>query len=291
MAEKAFHVLKDRSEEEIEISMVTDEIVYDQFLCSGCNGTCRAEVYPVRNGLKPHFHTRKNQHHQPNCSNDHSIAALIARSLDRTGSTTSIEELFDLFSREESETESNEHKSGERKERRERGNNAKNGEEIDDDRPILHEARNPRNLKEVCALFSKSFPDDIYAGLRIGDIFIDHRNIADIRKEGVPGEKPVILLLSKISNPRREALNLKVPDDAIVLGDAYSYVDRDQQLFCVVRYKSKKIRSKILASKPGTIIAVFAKWKKNSSDKEGVYICDPIAKGQFFCAEEEFYEW
>lgn len=109
MTEKAIHVLKDGSEEEIKIEEVTDKIVHDTFLCNGCGGTCRVKMYPVRNGKEPHFHTKRNQHHEPGCSNDHSIAAQIVRSLDHTGSATSMEELFDKFTKVKRDDENDEH--------------------------------------------------------------------------------------------------------------------------------------------------------------------------------------
>jgi len=288
MTETAIHVLESGLEEEVKIENVTDKIVHDTFLCNGCGGTCRAEMYPVRNGKEPHFHTKRYQHHKPGCLNDHSIAAKVVCNLDRTGNTTSMDELFEKFTRVRPETENNEH--GDREDRQS-GKREEGDKEGDDERPIIREPREPRNLRELCALFSKSYLDDIYAGMHIGDIFFDHRNIASARKDGLPDDRLIIVLLSKISNKRRESLKLEVPEGAIVLGDAYSYVDRSKQLFFIIPCASASIRKRILSTRTSSITSVLCKWRKFSSDKENVYICDPINEGQFFCAEENFYEW
>lgn len=291
MTEKAIHVLKDGSEEEIKIEEVTDKIVHDTFLCNGCGGTCRVKMYPVRNGKEPHFHTKRNQHHEPGCSNDHSIAAQIVRSLDHTGSATSMEELFDKFTKVKRDDENDEHGKREKKEKGERGSKAKGVDGGDENKIILREPRDPRNIRELCALFSKKYLDDTYAGLRIGDIFFDHRNIVSARKDGLPDDRLVIVLLAKISNKRIEELKIEVPEGAIVLGDAYSYVDKDKQLFFIIPCASTSIRRKILSTSPNNIISIISKWRKVSHDKETVYTCDPIAEGQVFCAAENFYEW
>lgn len=288
MTETAIHVLKDGSEEEIKIEKVTDEIAHDTYLCNGCGGNCRVKMYPVRNGREPHFHTKRNQHHKLGCLNDHSIAAQIVHNLDRTGRTTSMEDLFDRFSRVRTEAENDEQG---RRMVRERGNNERDDQEVDDDRPILREPRDPRSLRELCALFTKSDLDCIYAGLRIGDNYIDRRNIGEVRSNGIPEGKLAIVLLAKISKARIDSFGLEVPVGAIVLGDAYYYEDRAKQLICIVPCASERVREGILRSTTGSIIAVFTRWRKYSSDKDGIYICDPINEGQFFCAEENFYEW
>ena len=114
MTETAIHVLEDGYEEEIKIEDVTDAMAHDTYLCNGCGGTCRVEMYAVRNGKEPHFHTKRNQHHASGCDNDHSIAAQIVRSLDHTGSTTSMEELLDKFIRAHLEDEDEEHGKGDK---------------------------------------------------------------------------------------------------------------------------------------------------------------------------------
>jgi len=291
MTETAIHVLEDGSEEETKIEDVTDAMAHDTYLCNGCGGTCRVEMYAVRNGKEPHFHTKRNQHHASGCDNDHSIAAQIVRSLDHTGSTTSMEELLDKFIRAHLEDEDEEHGKGDKGKKGKGDGKPKGAGDDGEDKTILREPRNPRNIRELCALFSKKYLDDTYAGLRIGDIFFDHRNIASARKEGLPDDKLVIVLLAKISNKRREDLKLNVPEGAIVLGDAYSYVDKDKQLFFIIPCASGHVRKSILSTKSSSIISVFCKWRKFSADKENVYICDPINEGQFFCAEENFYEW
>jgi len=291
MTETAIHVLEDGSEEETKIEDVTDAMAHDTYLCNGCGGTCRVEMYAVSNGKEPHFHTKRNQHHAFGCDNDHSIAAQIVRSLDHTGSTTSMEELLDKFIRAHLEDEDEEHGKGDKGKKGKGDGKPKGAGDDGEDKTILREPRNPRNIRELCALFSKKYLDDTYAGLRIGDIFFDHRNIASARKEGLPDDKLVIVLLAKISNKRREDLKLNVPEGAIVLGDAYSYVDKEKQLFFIIPCASASVRKSILSARSSSIISVFCKWRKFSADKENVYICDPINEGQFFCAEENFYEW
>lgn len=302
MTKTAIHVLEDGSEEEIKIEDVTDAMAHDTYLCNGCGGTCRVEMYAVRNGKEPHFHTKRNQHHASGCDNDHSIAAQIVRNLDHTGKDITAEDLFEKISK----TKSEEGGSGKK-----RGTGPKDDdvdgfdsdEDFDDDRPINRKSRNPANLKEVCALLSRKDIDDTYAGVLVRDMFVDHRNIREIRKDGLPEEKPVIILLGQISLKRINSLGLIVPDYAIVLGDAYSYADRDEQLICIIKCtmaarkkifgikdkKKEETKKKDNTKKEKKIIAIYGKWKKDPLNP-GAYICEKIDVNQVFLAEEKFYE-
>ncbi|WP_458407293.1 hypothetical protein [Anaerotignum sp.] len=287
MAEKAFHVLKDGSIVEVLIGNVTDEIKHDIFLCSGCEGACKAEVIPVREGPRPCFRIKRGQHHKSGCQNDESLAAQIRRVLDHTGHTTSIEELYELFDRPQVEVVKKEKRKGTKENK---VNDQDDEEEFDDIRAIQRELKNPKNLRELCALFSKSSLDDIYAGMKIGDIFLDHRNIADIRKKGIPEGQLAIVLCAKISVERIKKLVPEVPDQAIVLGDAYSYADKEKQLLCIIPCTANAKRIIFNSDSKKKIIAVFGRWHQDPFNKS-VYTCEPIKEGRVFCAEESFYEW
>lgn len=287
MAEKAFRVLKDGSTVEIEIGNVTDEIKHDMFLCNGCEGTCKAEVIPVRGGPRPCFRIKRGQHHKRGCKNDESLAAQIRRALDHTGNKTSMEELYELFNRPQVEAAKKEKRKGPKENK---VNDQDEDKEFDDIKTIRRELRNPKNLRELCALFSKSNLDDRYAGRNIGDIFIDHRNIADIRKNGIPEGQLAIVLCAKISVERIKKLIPEVPKHAIVLGDAYSYVDKDKQLIFIIPCTANAKRIIFNPDSKKNIIAVFGRWHQDPFNKN-VYTCEFIKEGKVFCAEESFYEW
>ena len=306
MADKALYHSIDSSVTKVDgsrgISWLRKEAAKGNLFCSGLYGTCGAKVEPFQTEHGIFFRIQHDQKHKYGCECDESDAAKIVRNLDHVGRTITPVDLFEKFSRPKPEEES---------EGKNRGKGTSKGpdekpdidKDSEDDMPIRRESRDPRNLKEVCALLSKKESDDIYAGVRVGDMFIGHRNIAEIRRNGIPEGRPIIILLRPVSRKRLDFLNLKVPDDAIVLGDAYSYVDCEEQLTCIIP-GTLAARKKILgindkkkeergegntAKKKKKIIAIFGIWTKDPLN-EGVYICEPINVGQVFSVEENFYD-
>lgn len=306
MANKALYRSKDGSFSEVDgssgISWLRMEAAKGNLFCSGLHGTCGAQVEPFQTEHGIFFRIQHNQKHKYGCECDDTDAAKIVRNLDHVGRDVSPEDLFQKFSRPKHEegSEGKERSKGTSKGADEKPDIDK---DFEDDMLIRRESRDPRNLKELCALLSKKDPEDTYAGVRVSDMFIGHRNIAEIRRNGIPEGRPIIILLRPVSRNRLDSLNLKVPDQAIVLGDAYSYVDHDEQLICIIQgtwaarkkifgindKKKEERKEGNTTKKRKKIIAIFGIWTKDPSN-EGVYICEPINDGQVFSVEENFYD-
>lgn len=306
MADIALYRLDDGSFKKVDgsmgISWLRKEAAKGNLSCSGLDETCGVKVEPFQTTNAIFFRAKRGQKHKLGCECDDTDAGKIIYNLDHVGRDITPEDLFEKFSKSKPEEE-NESKKMNKGTKIICINYSDEDKDFEDDRAIKRETRDPRNLRELCALLSKKEPDDMYAGICVGDMFIDHRNIAEIRRSGISEGKPIIMLLSQISLKRIDSLGLKVPNQAIVLGDAYSYEDHDEQLICIIpctMAARKKIfgisdkkkdegKKKVYTKGGKKVIAIYGKWRKDTSN-EGAYICDVIDIGQVFCSDKKFYE-
>jgi len=306
MADIALYRLDDGSFKKVDgsmgISWLRKEAAKGNLSCSGLDETCGVKVEPFQTTNAIFFRAKRGQKHKLGCECDDTDAGKIVYNLDHVGRDITPEDLFEKFSKSKPEEE-NESKKTNKGTKIICINYSDDDKDFEDERAIKRETRDPRNLRELCALLSKKEPDDMYAGICVGDMFVDHRNIAEIRRNGIPEGKPVVILLSQISRKKIDSLKMTVPEQAIVLGDAYAYADNDKQLICIVQgslaarrkifgiddKKKKESDKRNTAKKVKKIIAIYGIWTKDPSN-EGVFICEPINVGQVFCAEEKFYE-
>lgn len=289
MSKTALRVLPDGTKEMVNIEEIDQMNRFDHFICGGENPhtrqICEVEVTPVLRRDAPHFRAIKA--HIPGCLNDESEAATIIQHLDITGRTTTIEALLTICGRGEHEGN-----KGEPRHRDAKPASGGETEDVEDEvhaRRILRKARNPRNLKELCALLVKSDLNDLYTNVPIGDIIVDHRNVHEYRQKGLLDGQMAVILCSRIGI---KYINKLVPTDrknkGVILGDAYSYEDREDPLLLFID-GSKAVNSKIFGAPRGNIIAIFGRWHPISPDTPNVCVCDHIYEGQVFVATKDFF--
>jgi len=289
MAKEALRVLLDGTTENVSGTAINEGNKKDKYICCGrhrsTNQLCGAHMIAYKRGEDDYyFRVAPDDHHMIDCPCDESEAAIIIKHMDVTGSNTSPEELYSDFDQERQEGRK------ERNERKVYGKSREGGdkekEETDTDRPIKRAAKKPSNLKEFCAVLAKSNLDDTYSGIPIMELIVDHRNISTYRKEGFRDGQVAVVLCAKIGMDR---INKVLPDrepNTVVLGDAYSYVDRAEQLLFVIN-GSYRAKQKIFGAKKQDIIAIFGRWYQVSPN---VYACDPIKEGHVFVTRSSFFE-
>lgn len=289
MSKTALRVSPDGTKEMVKIEEINQTNRCDHFICGGKNPhtgqLCEVEVTPVLRKDAPHF--RGIMPHIPGCPNDESEAATIIQHLDVTGRTTTIDALLTICGRGEHE--------GNKGEPRHRDTKPVSGgetEDVEDEvhaRRILRKARNPKNLKELCALLVKSDLNALYANIPIGDIIVDHRNVHEYRQKGLRDGQMAVILCSRIKTKYIDKL---VPEDrkykGVILRDAYSYEDREYPLLLFID-GSNAVKSKIFGAPKGNIIAIFGRWHPISPDTPNVCVCDHIYDGQVFVATKDFF--
>lgn len=288
MAITALRLLPDGTTEKVRIEEIVEANRYDDYICDGQNPRtgqpCRAAVFPVMREGAPYF--RVNVRHICGCSNDESEAATIRRHLDVTGRTTTIADLMAACGR--AEREGNERRLSHRDVEPVTGNETDHVDDDDNDRRIIREARNPKNLKEICALLIKSNLNDIYTQVPVGDLIVDHRNVNEYRQNGLRDGQMAVVLCSRIGRKRIDALVPERVNEDVIVGDAYAYEDRATPLLLFID-GSKAAYRKIFDSPKGNIIAIFAKWHSHP-DAPNAYVCDHINAGQVFVAARSFFD-
>lgn len=292
MAKTAFWVINNKTLQRVDIDSITDSTRHNRFICDGkCEGSgelCGAPVSAVIRGPRHCFRISPGFRHKKDCPNDESETAVIRRHLDVTGNTTSVEELLSAFASRET------HRGGGVGMARggERGIDPErhDGEEdMADDRAIVREARNPRTLRELCALLSRCEPDDTYAGIRVADILIDHRSIENVRANGMKEGQIAVVLCRKVGAELREKLAPEVSGEAVVLVDAYAYPHKAKPTAFIIPC-SLEARNKIIKeNSKKNIIAIMGKWYQDPLN-EGAYVCNRIEAGQVFRCDEGFFE-
>lgn len=288
MSETALRLNADGTTERVHITEVTDRNRYDKYICDGKNPwtgeLCKAEMIPVIKGEKPCFRVKFK--HICNCPNDESEAAVIKRHLDVTGRSTTIANLLDVFGKSTPAKECSASRTRATKSSGEKTTGEK--EEIEDEREHKREARDPRNLKELCALLVKTDLQDPYAGVPVRDTIVDHRDVDEYREGGLSDGQMTVVLCKRTSKDRLNKLfPLRNPRD-VVLCDAYAYDDRADPLLFVIN-GSRPAMQKIFKAPRDHIIAVFSRWHSHPTNPH-VYICEPIEIGQFFSANASFFE-
>lgn len=295
MAKKALFEMKNGTEREIHIDDVTDEILYDPELkgifCLGVTKEdkepCRVEVIPVRRGPRTGFRVNRGCHHKIGCDEDKCGKALIKRRFDRLGKKANIEDLLWLIIKSE---ESPKKPKKEQDPDIDEKDAIENIDEFTDDRPIKPGLKKAKKVKVLCEIFSRVDPEDVFADKRVGEIYIGHRNIVDVRKKGLSEGQVAIVICAHINKERRKKLAPNVKPWDVVLQDAYVHDDNafDEPLICIVRC-SESIKEQILEKGKNKCIAIFGKWRPDSNNP-GTYICNCYNKEQVFFADKEFFE-
>ena len=286
MATEALRILADGTTEKININDIGKEDRDVTYICSGkTNGKlCGIKMIPVF-GETPYFRSAPDCRHICDCPFDESETAVIKRHLDVTGSKTTIETLLSAFSKGEKQA---------RKKQVSQGTGAKTAEkdaekqEKEESRRIIREARDPRNLKELCALLTKTDLDEPYAGIPVRDSIVDHRTVKAYREHGLSDEQMAVVLCGRISKDRLDKCFPGRAPQAIVLRDAFSFEDKAAPLLFELRTGSA-VKQKIFAAPSDHIIAVFAQWHPHPTNPR-TYFCDQIQVGQVFAANKDFFD-
>lgn len=185
----------------LAIDLTEEEREYD-FLCRGVTEDGEPCGCPVRpsssNARNPYFYeSDKRNGHKPGCSNSRKRTTIDIETLDRTGENTTIKHLFDKNNCDKPQRSK---KNKTVKADNFYGIEYENIEEDSDEneKEIRSKKRNPRNFREILALFASLNTNDKYAGQYVFDYILDERTVAAYRRmASIPQNTPFIITAKK----------------------------------------------------------------------------------------------